>query len=212
MTSDLYSPTNVWIGAADLSDVSDDDIEMDPGVQAVWEGARVSGPAFTVRVPAGDHRGVFRAIAEAEPGSVLVIDAEGGTERCVFGCVTAVAAQERGIAGVVVDGLIRDRDAIRELRFPAFARGWTPRAPRPRTDGHLQEAIVVGRMQVEPGDYIVGDADGVVRVRQDSLQSSLQQARGLVQQEHEIISQLKLGKPLSEFAGQLKRLNEGQLQ
>lgn len=211
MTHESGLSTDVWIGAADFSDVTDGEIEMEAGIQAVWEGARVAGPAYTVRIPAGDHRGVFRAIADAEPGSVLVVDAAGGTDRCVFGAVTATAAKERGIAGAVIDGVIRDRDAIRELAFPVFARGWTPRAPRPRTDGQLQETVLVGQIPVSQGDYVVGDGDGVVRIPQKVLQSSLEHALGLVEQERDIVAQLKLGTPLSHFADQLKRLNEGQL-
>lgn len=104
-------------------------------------GARLAGPAYTVRIPPGDHRGAFQAIADAEPGSVLVVDAGGCASRCVFGGVTVVAARERGITGVVIDGLIRDRDALGGLRFPVFSRGWTPRNPHPRTDGLLWENV-----------------------------------------------------------------------
>ncbi|GAB14815.1 putative aldolase [Arthrobacter globiformis NBRC 12137] len=212
MTQSPIVQSDTWIGTADLSDVSEEDIEMDSGVQAVWEGARLAGQAYTVRIPPGDHRGVFRAIATAGPGSILVVDAGGGADRCVFGGVTAVAAKERGIAGVVIDGLIRDRDAIRELRFPVFARGWTPRAPRPRTDGRLRETVLVGQLQVNHGDYIVGDGDGVVRIRQEVAGTALELALALVHQEHDIVARLKLGQQLSDFAEQLKRLNKGQLQ
>lgn len=160
-------------------------------------GARLAGPAYTVRIPPGDHRGVFQAIADAEPGSVLVVDAGGGASRCVFGGVTAVAARERGITGVV---LIRDRDAIGGLRFPVFSRGWTPRTPRPRTDGLLWENVVVGQLQVNHEDYSVADGDGVVRIRQQASGTALERALAPIEQEHDIVARLERGQQLSEFA------------
>jgi regulator of RNase E activity RraA len=204
--------TEPWVGAADVSDVSEGHVEMDSGVQAVWEGARVAGPAFTVSIPRGDHRGVFRAIEAAEPGAVLVVDAGGGNDRCVFGAVTATAARERGIAGASIDGVIRDRDAIRELGFPVFARGWTPQAPRPQSEGRLREDVVVGGILVRHGDYIVADGDGVVRIPGEETEPALRRACALVEQERQIIAQLERGSKLSDFSNQLKRLNEGQLQ
>lgn len=203
--------TSVWVGAADLSDVTPDNIELHAGIQAVWEGARTVGPAFTVSIPPGDHRGVFRAIALAERGSVLVVDAQGGRERCVFGAVTATAASERGIAGAVIDGVIRDRDAIRDLRFPVFARGWTPKAPRPENPGRLQEDVVVGGLLVQAGDHMVADGDGVVRVRRDQAAAAIRRAVALVEEEAEIMAQLKGGRQLDDFSDQLKRLNHGVL-
>src|SRR5215472_8700540 len=119
MTAD-YVPT------AELSDAAGEPIAMHARIHAVWPGARVAGPAFTVHTPPGEHPSVRVAANEAPPGSVLVVDGGGSLDRALWGDRMAQLALDRGLAGLVVDGAVRDAEGIEALGFPAFAAGVTP--------------------------------------------------------------------------------------
>lgn len=197
------------VGASDLSDVAGGDIHMDAGIRPIWEGARLAGTALPVQVPPGDHRSVFDAIAQARRGDVLVIDARGDLERCVFGEITAIASIQRDIAGVVVDGAVRDLDAIRSLGFPVFARGVTPRGPAPRIRGCVGDPVTAGGRQVAKGDYIVADGDGVVVVPVDQAAAVSRRATRLIEAERVIVQCLRDGQDVGAFTDHLRRLNQG---
>lgn len=208
----MNATAGLRVSASDLSDAADGNVVL-TGIRPVWDGARTEGPALTVAINAGDHRSVFTAIDNAEPGHVLVIAPRDGTdaERCVFGEVTSIAAMERGIAGVVVDGLIRDVDAIRDLRFPVFARGVTPRGPRPRTEGQIGGTVIIAHRTIHVGDHVVGDGDGVVTVPAADRNRLLAIATGVVERERHIIAGLRAGRSVLDFTDELRNLNEGNL-
>ncbi len=149
---------------ADVSDLAGGDVAMDARIRAVWRGARVVGPAFTVRTPPGEHPAVKRALEQAAPGDVIVIDGGSCVERALWGDRMALRAQELGVAGVVIDGAVRDVAQVEELAFPLFAITSVPTAPRSDLDGELGGTITCGGRRVEPGDLVVGDDDGVVVV------------------------------------------------
>lgn len=152
------------LATADVSDLAGGDVALDARIRAVWRGARVAGPAFTVSVPPGEHPAVKRALEQAAPGDVIVIDGGASVERALWGDQMSLRAQELGIAGVVVDGAVRDVTQVEELAFPLFAITSVPTAPRRDLDGELGGTITCGGRQVEPGDLVVGDGDGVVVV------------------------------------------------
>jgi RraA family protein len=127
-------------------------------------GGRLAGPAFTVETVAGENGTIHRALAHAPAGSVLVVDAGGYADRAVWGGILSLAARGRGIAGVVIDGAVRDIDEIRELELPLFARATSPAGPHKGWQGRFGHPISCGGVTVAPGDVVVGDADGVVVV------------------------------------------------
>lgn len=143
-------------------------------------GGKLSGPALTVEVAAGENGTIHRAIAEARPGSVLVISAGADMSRAVWGEILCRAATKRGIRGVVIDGAVRDLDDLRDLRMPTFARGSTPAGPHKGWPGRINAPISCGGTVVNPADTVVADGDGVVvipaadvpRIYQDSLERS----------------------------------------
>jgi RraA family protein len=149
---------------ADVSDAAGGLVAMHPRIRPAWHGARVVGPAFTVRTPPGQHPAVRQALERAAPGDVIVIDGGASTERALWGDKLSARALERGIAGVVIDGALRDVAAVEELGFPIFAIASVPTRPETDVEGELAVAIVCGGIAVEPGDLVVGDADGVVVV------------------------------------------------
>ena len=128
----------------------------------------VVGPALTVKVFPGDNLMVHKALDIAQPGDVVVVDASASSLTAVLGDLVSTKARHRGIAGFVVDGLIRDLPAIRALGdFPVFARGVSPIGPLHRGPGEIGYPIASGGIVVYPGDVIVGDLNGVVVVPRD---------------------------------------------
>jgi len=123
------------------------------------------GPAFTVKVPEGDNLMLHKAMDLAEPGDVLVVDAGGDPHRAVFGDLIVTYCRKRGIAGIVVDGAIRDRKTIGALTdFPVYATGVCPNGPWKNGPGEIGFPVTCGGVIVRPGDIIVGDLDGVIVV------------------------------------------------
>ena len=139
----------------------------------------VLGPACTVKVFPGDNLMVHKSLDIAEPGDVVVVDASSSSLTAVLGDLVATKAKHRGIAGFVVDGLIRDLPAILELGdFPVFARGITPIGPLHRGPGEVNYPISAGGIVVNPGDIVAGDRNGVVVIPQDSAAEIIDRLRG----------------------------------
>ena len=152
------------VPTADLADAAGVPIAMGARIRPVWPGARLAGPAFTVRTSAGEHPAVRRAADEVPPGSVIVVDGDGAVDRALWGDKMAKLALERGVAGLVVDGAVRDAEGIEALGFPVFAAGVTPTPPRREQPGELGVPVTCGGVTVRPGDIVYGDRDGVVVV------------------------------------------------
>jgi len=138
------------------------------GLRPYHRGGKLVGPAFTVKTRAGDNLLVHKAIDMAHPGDVIVVDAGGELAQAIIGEIMSAHASARGIAGFVIDGAIRDAEAIANANLPVYARGVTHRGPYKDGPGEINVSICVGGMVVNPGDIIVGDADGVLAVPQDA--------------------------------------------
>jgi 4-hydroxy-4-methyl-2-oxoglutarate aldolase len=155
-----------------------------PTIRSIRPGMRVAGPAFTVKIFPGDNLAVLHANGLAQPGDVLVIDA-GRTDdtMVVWGASSTIAAQMRGIAGVVTNGAVRDLDEMIKVGLPIFAAGVCLRANAKNHPGWLNIPVTVGDVVIAPGDFVIGDSDGVVVVQKDRLFEVLRKA--LVQREAE---------------------------
>lgn len=123
------------------------------------------GTAFTVKVPDGDNAFIHRAMDLAKPGDILVIDGNGCETRSLMGEIMFNYAQNCGLAGIIVDGAIRDHDALAELNIPVYARAITPQGPYKNGPGEINVPVACGGQVVFPGDILVGDPDGVCVVR-----------------------------------------------
>jgi len=129
------------------------------------EHLRILGPACTVKVYPGDNLMVHKALDVAQPGDVIVIDTNASALTAVLGDLVSTKARHRGIAGFVVDGLIRDLAGIKALGdFPVYGRGVTPIGPLHRGPGEINHPVSCGGIVVHPGDLIIGDVNGVVVV------------------------------------------------
>ena len=139
--------------------------------------AALLGTALTVRVPGGDNAFIHKALDLAQPGDVLVIDGGGCTCRALMGEIMFTYAQNVGIAGVVVDGAIRDQESLERLGLPVYAAAVTPQGPYKNGPGEINVPIACGGQVVFPGDILVGDGDGVVVVRRQEAELVLAEAR-----------------------------------
>ena len=134
---------------------------MDIGIRELWpQIPRIAGPAYTVRCAPGDNLMLHAAIYRASPGDVIVVEA-GSCDYAVSGGNVCAIAQKRGIAGFVIDGVIRDIAEVREARFPVFARGCMPKPGVKETLGSLQVSITCGGVQISPNDIVVADEEGI---------------------------------------------------
>lgn len=142
-------------------------------LKALWEGARLIGPAYTVRCAPGDNLMLHAAIYRAPAGSVLVVDGGDSSHAIAGGNVCAVA-QRNGIAGFIVDGAIRDVAEIRELGFPVFARAVVPKPGTKAVFLPLKQPVNCGGVLVRSGDLIVADEEGIVSVPAEQIEEVLQ--------------------------------------
>jgi regulator of RNase E activity RraA len=160
-----------------LADCLTLDAVMRLGIHPLWAGMpRVAGPAFTVRTPYHDNLMVHAAIYRAEPGDVIVVEA-GDAEMAVAGGNVCAIAQRRGVAALVVDGVIRDVAEARERGFPVFARGASPIPAGRKGPGAINGPVRCGGVAVHPGDVVVADEEGIVVVPRAGAAGVLERAR-----------------------------------
>lgn len=184
---------------------------VDPQVHAMVPDMRMAGPALTV-VAEDDHLPVFSALAEAEPGDVLVV-AGGEGRRAVCGELFATEAKRRGLAGIVIDGLCRDHAGLRRNGLPMFARGTTPMAGTVTSRAGLGRRVRCGGVDVSPGDIVFADDDGVVIAPAARLEQALETAEEVARAERAILKALARGETLHDltnWAEHVGRLDEGE--
>jgi regulator of RNase E activity RraA len=162
-----------------------------PGLIRLSGTGTVAGRAVTAECAEGSLRAVFPALDDAQSGDILCMTAPGDT--AYMGDLLAHDITNRGLAGAVVDGLIRDRDAIAALAPSFYARGVTPVARRGQDPGRSQVPIEIGGVVVNPGDWIVGDGDGVVVIPSAQLDAVLAQAEDDLQTEARIMARVQSG-------------------
>lgn len=167
------------------------------GIMAICPGAKAVGRAFTVRTYPGDWAKPVEAIDHAPEGSVIVIDA-GGSDIAVWGELATWSCVKKGIRGVVIDGAIRDVDAIRKLKFPAFARHITPTAGEPKGFGEVEVEILCGGAKVRPGDWVIGDDSGVVVVPKEEAVEVANRAADVLEKENRVREEIRRGSTLSK--------------
>jgi 4-hydroxy-4-methyl-2-oxoglutarate aldolase len=150
---------------------------MDGGIRSQWAPVpRIAGPAFTVACPPGDNLMLHAAIYRAQPGDVIVVES-GDLDYALAGGNVCAIARRRGIAGFVLDGVIRDLGEVREMGFPVFARGVIPLPGAKNEVTPLEAPVRCGGVRVAAGDLVVADEDGVVVVPRERQEEVLRQAR-----------------------------------
>ncbi|MGC9443607.1 MAG: 3-hexulose-6-phosphate synthase [Candidatus Methanospirareceae archaeon] len=167
------------------------------GIRPVFEGIKLVGKAVTVQTFEGDWAKVVEAIDTAKEGEVIVAYA-GAKDVAPWGELASWSCKQRGIAGIVIDGATRDVDEIRRIRFPVFARYIVPNAGEPKGFGELNTEITCGDQEVRPGDWIIGDDNGVVVVPKERAYEIARRAKEVWKNEERVREEIKRGKTLSQ--------------
>ena len=168
-------------------------------LKQITPGTKLVGPALTVRTAPGDFAKPVEAIDRAEAGAVIAIDA-GGVPPAVWGELASESALQRKLAGVVIDGAIRDTDEIRRLGFPAHARAVASHAGYPKGFGEIGAPIRLAGIEVFPGDWLVGDADGLMVLPKDRVVEMANRAQDVLEGENRMRAEIREGRTLSQVA------------
>ena len=172
---------------------------MHSRVKAAWSGARLAAPAFTVRCTPGDNLAVHVAVTKAPPGHVLVVDVGDEPERGYWGEVLTTAAEARDLAGLVIDGGVRDVAALQAHGFPVFSTRIALRGAEQEPPGAIGQPVDVGDVPVRTGDWVVGDADGVTVIAADDLDAVTAAGRDRAEREQVLFRELKQGRTTIEL-------------
>lgn len=191
-------PANIVAQAAEfqpaiLADVAGRRGALDGRIKALRPRMKLAGTALTVEVRPGDNLMIHAAMAMAKPGDVLVIDGKGDQSAALMGTIMMTACQKLGIAGVVMDGACRDSLEIDQMDFPVFSVGTNPNGPTKNIGGRIGHPVSIGGVTVRPGDFVIGDGDGVVVVEREKIESLLPLAARKVRDEAARIAAIKEG-------------------
>jgi regulator of RNase E activity RraA len=156
--------------------------------------APLAGTAVTVRTRAGDNLAILRAFDICRPGDVLVIDADGDIANALVGGIMTFYAASVGVAGMVIDGAIRDVAEIRERPFPVYARGVNHRGPYKDGPGAINVPVSVGGLAVCPGDIVVGDQDGLIVLSREEAPTVIEKALLQKRKEEETMQAIREGR------------------
>jgi 4-hydroxy-4-methyl-2-oxoglutarate aldolase len=178
--------------AATLSEAAGYPVAVDPHITAAWQGAHLAGRAFTVQGAGGDNLALHHAVLAAPTGSVLVADVS-GAQHGHWGEVLAIAAQCRGLTGLLIDGGVRDLKEQADLGFSVFSRNNSVVGTRKHYAGHLAAPVNIGGVTVHTGDLVVADSDGVVVIPAADVDRVMADADARVAKEQEIMAALRTG-------------------
>jgi 4-hydroxy-4-methyl-2-oxoglutarate aldolase len=170
-------------------------------VRAVWKGARLAAPAFPVRCTPGDNLAIHVAVARAPAGSALAVDVGDEHELGYWGEVLTTAAEARGIAGLVIDGGVRDTEALEAHGFPVFATTVALRGASKNRPGTVGAPVRVGGEPVADGDWLVADGDGVAVVSAAAVEEVLRASRLRAEKEAAMFGALREGRTTLELLG-----------
>lgn len=182
--------------ASILADVAGRRGTLDGRIAPLTRSTRLAGAAFTVEVRPGDNLMIHAAMQLAKPGDVLVIDGKGDTSCALMGTIMMNACLQLGIAGVVIDAAVRDSEEIVEMGYPVYSVGTNPNGPTKYVPGRINHPVSVGGVTVNPGDLVIGDADGVTIIERDKAPFMLELAAKKVADEQARIAAIKQGKDL----------------
>ena len=167
------------------------------GIRPLFKGIKLVGKAVTVQTYEGDWAKPVEATDVAGPGDVIVVYG-GSKEVALWGELASWSCKQKGIAGIVIDGGVRDVEEIRRIKFPVFARYVAPNAGEPKGFGELNAEIKCGGEYVRPGDWIIGDDNGVVVVPKERAYEIARRAKEVWKNEERIREEIKRGKTLSQ--------------
>ena len=163
-------------------------------IRPIVNGAKMVGRAFPIAC-CDDILHIIKALGDAAPGDVLMVDGQGG-RKALAGELFTTEARRRGLAGLVVDGAVRDVKTIRALGFPVYARAVSPMAGAANSPASALIPIACGGVKVQPGDYVIGDDDGIVVASETELIEIVPIAEEVQRKEAEVIRRIEAGESL----------------
>jgi 4-hydroxy-4-methyl-2-oxoglutarate aldolase len=190
-------------GAATVHEAAGADTMLPPQIRPAFPGAQVCGPAFPVDCGPGDNLWIHRALYLAPAGAALVVSCGDVYEYGYWGEILSTAARERRLAGLVIDGGVRDVTALERIGFPVFARGLCVRGTgkNPRSGADAGQPITVGEVRICSGDLVLGDADGVICVPAARVPGLLEAAARRTAKEQDIMTGLREGRRSLDLLG-----------
>jgi 4-hydroxy-4-methyl-2-oxoglutarate aldolase len=194
------------LGAATVYEAQGQKGALDAGMKALDPSARLIGPALTVDTRPADNLMIHHAVRKAKRGDVLVVDAKGFIEAGPWGDVLTLAAQTQGIAGLVIDGSIRDAETIISMGFPVFSRGISIKGTGKAQHGRINVPVQCGGVTINPGDIILGDRDGLVVINLAEIDAVLNASRERERKEDIFRKEIESGKTTVELLGLAKPL------
>lgn len=174
---------------------------MHSSIKPLYSGMSACGSAFTVKAQAGDNLMVLKALDIAQPGDILVVDVGQVTEEGPWGELTTIQAKIKGLAGLVIDGSVRDSLRIKEHGFPVFCKGVSVIGTAKETVGYINHPICCGNTIVKPGDIILADEDGVVVIPLAEAEEILKKCQERVAKEDKMIERMRAGESLFAMGG-----------
>lgn len=183
--------------ASILADVAGRRGTLDARIQPLARSMRMAGPAFTIEVRPGDNLMIHAAISMAKPGDILVVDGKADRTCALMGSIMINACAKLGLGGVVLDAAHRDTEELLALGFPVYSIGSNPNGPTKFVPGRINWPISCGGVAIQPGDLVVGDADGVVVVEREKAASLLDAAAKKVADERARLGDIAAGRNLS---------------
>ena len=174
---------------------------LDSGIKPIDPGMRLAGPAFTVDTRPADNLMLHYALLKAKPGDVLVVDAKAFMEAGPWGDVMTQQALQIGLAGLVINGAVRDAASIVEMGFPVFCRGLSIKSTGKNQRGEVNVPVCIGDVQINPGDIIVGDRDGLVVVRREEVEVAIRNSLARIEKEKLFREKIQNGVMTTELLG-----------
>jgi 4-hydroxy-4-methyl-2-oxoglutarate aldolase len=166
---------------------------MDAAIRPVWPSPRIIGAALTVWCHSGDNLMLHKALSIAQPGDIVVMNTQGNVCNSGFGELLATSALKLGVCGVIVDGTVRDADALHAMRLPVYSRGLSPNGCNKDGAGEVGAIIACGGVAVRPGDVIIADRDGVTVVPLDDAAEVAQLSTGQMEREQKRLAEIEKG-------------------
>ena len=179
---------------ANISDCMTRMAAAGPRLRPMHKSGYLAGPALTVKTRPGDNLMIHKALSMAQPGDVIVVDAGGDLTNSLYGEIMVATAVKIGVAGVVLNGAVRDAEEIARGDFPLYAAGVTHRGPYKDGPGEINVPISIDGMVIHPGDLIVGDADGLLCVPQDDAKDILAATHKKMAAEKKTLEDIAAGK------------------
>lgn len=181
---------------------------LDPTIISLLPKAKIAGVAVTLSLPPEDGTLLSHALGLLRRDDVLIINRQGDNRHACWGEVLTTAAQEIGVAGVIIDGMATDMNAIQTKQFPVWARGISALTTKlAGIGGSMNESVTISSETVMPGDIVLADESGIVIIQRNNVERIIQTALKLQEQEQEILQRIRAGESLSDISGATKLLH-----